>query len=173
MAMAKNRSRIFSSCSLLMSLLFFYSALVQFNDPDWYFWLPLYSSAFLVNLLNMRIPTKSKTLTLVARLTLVGGNLLFVKVVIEALALSGFSAFWSINMRERVVREKVGSGLVVLSMLLHLKASSTTSTNQKKISKRNQVSALPEAGMALLAVLSYGLSIYAFGFINKEEMKFS
>ncbi|KAJ1697195.1 hypothetical protein LUZ63_005707 [Rhynchospora breviuscula] len=172
-AMAKNRSRIFSSCSLLMSLLFFYSALVQFNDPDWYFWLPLYSSAFLVNLLNMRIPSKSKTLTLVAQLTLVGGNLLFVKVVIEALVLSGFSAFWSMDMRERVVREKVGSGLVVLSMLLHLKASSTTSTNQTKFSKRNQVSALPEAGMALLVVLSYGLSIYVFGFINKEEMKFS
>ncbi|KAJ3697603.1 hypothetical protein LUZ61_001308 [Rhynchospora tenuis] len=173
MAMAKRRSRIFSSCSLLMSLLFFYSALVQFNDPDWYFWLPLYSSAFLVNLLNMRIPWKSKALTLVAQLTLVGGNLLFVKVVIEALVSSGFSAFWSMDMRERVVREKVGSGLVVLSMLLHLKTSATTSTNQAKFSKRNQVLALPEAGMALLAVLSYGLSIYVFGFINKEEMKFS
>jgi hypothetical protein len=29
------------------------------------------------------------------------------------------------------------------------------------------------AGMALLAVLSHGLSIYVFGFINKEELKFS
>ncbi|KAF3338363.1 transmembrane protein 220 [Carex littledalei] len=137
MPMRKNQSRIFSFCSLLMSLLFAYSALVQLNDPDWYFWLPLYSSAFLVNLLKVGMPSKKRTLILVAQLTLVGGNLLFVKVVIEALISGGLSAFWSMDMRERVVREKVGSGLVVLFMLLHFKASTTTSTHLTKFAKRN------------------------------------
>lgn len=112
---------------------------------DWYFWLPLYSSAFLVNLLK-GIPSKKRTLNLVAQLTLVGGNLLFVKVVIEALISGGLSAFWSMDMRERVVREKVGSGLVVLSMLLHLKASTTTSTDQTKFAKRNQKSPFSQVG---------------------------
>lgn len=92
------------------------------------------------------MPSKKRILNLVAQLTLVGGNLLFVKVVIEALILGGLSAFWSMDMRERVMREKVGSGLVVLSMLLHLKASSTTSTDQTKFAKRNKKSAFSQVG---------------------------
>lgn len=92
------------------------------------------------------MPSKKRTLNLVAQLTLVGGNLLFVKVVIEALISGGLSAFWSMDMRERVVREKAGSGLVVLSMLLHLKASTTTSTDETKFAKRNKKSAFSQVG---------------------------
>lgn len=51
------------------------------------------------------------------------GLLLFVKVVMEELG-NGIAGFWSIDMRERVVREKLGSWLVVISMFLFLESSS-------------------------------------------------
>jgi hypothetical protein len=98
--------------------------------------------------------SKKKTLNLVAKLTLVGGNLLFVKVVIEAQLLSGLLAIWSMDMRERVVREKVGSGLVVLSMFLHLK-DSATSTDHTKFAKQTRISAFPQVGETLYETISY------------------
>ena len=33
------------------------------------------------------------------------------------------AGFWSLNLSERVVREKIGSGLVVISLILQLEAS--------------------------------------------------
>ncbi|XWS45354.1 hypothetical protein CRYUN_Cryun15aG0129600 [Craigia yunnanensis] len=55
--MAKPRE-LFSSCSLLMAVMFGFSLSAQLNDPDWYFWFPLYACAGVVNLLNWRISPK-------------------------------------------------------------------------------------------------------------------
>ncbi|KAJ3672793.1 hypothetical protein LUZ60_006167 [Juncus effusus] len=169
MAVSKNKSyALLSYSSLLMSLLFAYSALVQLNDPDWYFWLPLYSGAFVVNL--FKLSKRSTALNQVANMSLIGGFLLYIKVVVEDW-MNGIAGFWSIDMRERVVREKIGSALVFLSMLLHLKL--THLPKQSKKETTHQPFPLIETGMALLAAGSYGLSIYVLAFVNKEEMIFS
>ncbi|KAK4426324.1 hypothetical protein Salat_1400900 [Sesamum alatum] len=107
-------------CCLLMALLFAVSACFQFNDPDWYFWIPLYVTASLVNLLNWAKPDSRTTKT--GGFAFCLGVFLFVKVSIEA----SVHEFWSLDMRERVVREKFGSGLVVVSMFLYLDSSSTS-----------------------------------------------
>ncbi|URD99671.1 hypothetical protein MUK42_27413 [Musa troglodytarum] len=120
MAMLNVHSPVFSACSVLMSLLFAYSASVQLDDPDWYFWFPLYAFAFGINLLHCGFT--SNTLSRSAVSVLCAGILLLAKVIVEGYV-KGLAGLWSLNMRERVVREKLGSGLVVMSMLLHLKAS--------------------------------------------------
>ncbi|PIA55594.1 hypothetical protein AQUCO_00700121v1 [Aquilegia coerulea] len=119
-------TKLFKSCSLLMAFLFAYSASVQFNDPvrvlhdysDWYLWFPLYASACVVNLLLHNIFKTCKT---IAKVAFWLGVFLFVKVVIEDYV-NELAGFWSLDLEERVVREKIGSGLVVISMLLHLEA---------------------------------------------------
>eukprot|EP00250_Pteridium_aquilinum_P005413 c15504_g1_i2 orf=265-705(-) len=97
-----------------MAGLFAYSASVQLDDIDWYFWLPFYSSASLISLThgvaNARYP-------LWALLNFFFGLLLFIKVVLEAAAMG---AILSLDMNERVVREKLGSLLVILAMVLQL-----------------------------------------------------
>ncbi|KAK3223726.1 hypothetical protein Dsin_010751 [Dipteronia sinensis] len=113
--------KLFNICSLLMSSMFAYSASVQLNDHDWYFWFPLYACACGVNLVHWK--TSSKNITgYAAKEALLLGISMFVKVVIEDFV-SGTAGFCSLNLMERVVREKIGSGLVVISMILHLKAS--------------------------------------------------
>ncbi|KAJ4824230.1 hypothetical protein Tsubulata_022755 [Turnera subulata] len=57
----------------------------------------------------------------IAKMTVLLGTFLFVKVVVEDFR-SGKAGFWSLDLSERVMREKTGSGLVVVSMLLHLEA---------------------------------------------------
>ncbi|KAM7506940.1 hypothetical protein LguiA_017393 [Lonicera macranthoides] len=106
-----------------MASLFALSASMQFNDPDWYFWLPLYAIACAVNLVNGVFT--HKITKQVPKFGLWLGILLFIKVVLEDL-LHGISGFWSLNLRDRVVREKFGSGLVISCMLLHLQVSSKT-----------------------------------------------
>ncbi|GMN29733.1 hypothetical protein TIFTF001_002545 [Ficus carica] len=113
-------TKIYSFCSLAMAALFLYSASVQLNDPDWYFWLPLYSGACVVNLLNWAI--SSKTIKNLAEFTLCLGMFLFIKVVLED-SRNGISGFWSLDLSERVIREKIGSGLVMISLVLHLLTS--------------------------------------------------
>ncbi|EXB77861.1 hypothetical protein L484_009157 [Morus notabilis] len=115
-------TKLHSFCSLAMAALFLYSASVQLNDPDWYFWLPLYSGACIVNLLNCII--SSKPIKNLAEATLFLGNFLFIKVVVEDFR-SGISGFWSLNLSERVTREKIGSGLVIISMALQLLRSNS------------------------------------------------
>lgn len=61
--------------------------------------------------------------TYTAKFALWLGIVLFVKVVIEDFV-KGVAGFCSLDLTERVVREKIGSGLVVISMILHLKSSS-------------------------------------------------
>uniref|UniRef100_A0A5B7BS30 Transmembrane protein n=1 Tax=Davidia involucrata TaxID=16924 RepID=A0A5B7BS30_DAVIN len=129
--MATPRKLLFSLCSLQMASLFAFSASVQFNDPDWYFWFPLYATACVVNLVNG--VSIYKIIRPIAKLALWLGVLLFIKVVIEDFV-DGIAGFWSSDMRERVVREKFGSGLVVISMFLQLEALSTPNhpTKEKK-----------------------------------------
>lgn len=144
-------TKLYILCCLLMAALFAYSASVQLNDPgtlifvtflllhcwqqsklifsafflffflsDWYFWFPLYAIACVVNLVNWAI--SSKKIKQVAEAALWLGMFLFIKVVAEDYV-SGVSGFWSLDLRERVIREKIGSGLVIISMVLQLMAS--------------------------------------------------
>ncbi|XP_015890190.3 uncharacterized protein LOC107424829 [Ziziphus jujuba] len=125
--------KLYSLCCLLMATLFAYSASVQLNDPDWYFWFPLYAGAFVVNLLNWIIP--SSTISHVAAISLWLGIYLFIKVVVEDF-MNSISGFWSLDLSERVIREKVGSGLVVLSMILHLITSSSPRVFMHRINNK-------------------------------------
>ncbi|KAL0380927.1 UNVERIFIED_CONTAM: hypothetical protein Sangu_0157000 [Sesamum angustifolium] len=111
-------------CCLLMAVFFAVSACFQFNDPDWYFWIPLYVTASAVNLVNWEKPPDSRTRK-TGRFAFWLGVLLFVKVSIEGFV-DGRDGFWSLDMRDRVVREKFGSGLVVISMFLYLDTSSNS-----------------------------------------------
>ncbi|KAK4743391.1 hypothetical protein SAY87_001392 [Trapa incisa] len=162
MAMAAHpkRMRIYT---LLMALLFGYSASVQLNDPDWYLWLPLYTLACLVNLPGLQAsasPIKRK----MGKMALLLGLLLFFKVVVGD-HMKGVAGFWSFDMRERVVREKFGSGLVVASMILHLTASSSSSPTESEVSR------FVEYEMAILVGISYVLTFIFFVF-HKADMKF-
>lgn len=58
------------------------------------------------------------------------GALLFIKVVIEDFA-SGIAGLCSLDLTERVVREKIVSGFVVISMILHLEAASVNKKEQE------------------------------------------
>lgn len=64
----------------------------------------------------------SKAIKQVAEAALWLGIFLFVKVTAESA-----SGFLSLDLSERVIREKVGSGLVIISMLLQLAASKSSS----------------------------------------------
>ncbi|XP_034682528.1 uncharacterized protein LOC117912147 isoform X2 [Vitis riparia] len=132
-------TKLFSLCSLLMASLFAWSSSVQFDDPDWYFWFPLYASACGVNLING----------------------------IGALSLKPIR-FWSLDLKEKVVREKFGSGFVVNSMYLQLQAASVQKDYVKR--KEKKVPRYVECGMAILVVASYGMS-YGFFVLQKGEMK--
>ena len=66
--------------------------------------------------------SSTTTIMHVARVSLLLGLFLFIKVVIEDFV-NEIAGFWSLNLSERVVREKIGSGLVVISLILQLEAS--------------------------------------------------
>ncbi|CAA7393827.1 unnamed protein product [Spirodela intermedia] len=161
MAEQTRRSLLFSTCSLLMAALFAYSASVQLDDPDWYLWLPLYAVASAVNLLQ--IGTTVKSVQSVARLTLLIGGALFLKVAVEGYA-HGTAGVWSLDMRERVVREKLGSALVTVSMLLHLEPLPPIS--EEKPTARRCV----DYGMASAVAVSLGLCIRFF-MVDKRDMR--
>lgn len=88
---------------------------------DWYFWFPLYSCACLINLISCIITTKLNKL--IATITLWIGILLCSKVVVEDYVYE-IAGFWSLDLSERVVREKVGSIFVVISIFLQMEAFS-------------------------------------------------
>ncbi|XP_059295223.1 uncharacterized protein LOC132048331 [Lycium ferocissimum] len=156
MQITASRLSVSSCSSLLMAFLFALSAYFQFNDPDWYFWFPLYALACLVNIVN--------GFTKIARVALcMGGTILFLKVVTEDVRFhQGISGIWSFDMRERVVREKIGSGLVILSMSL---------LSQKGNPNNTKLSDHIEFGQSILVAIGYGLSS-AFFLLSKPEMKF-
>jgi hypothetical protein len=105
-----------------MAFLFAYSASVQLNDPDWYFWFPLYTLACVVNLINYRRRIK----LMMMRTALSLGVFLLVKVIAEDVITEKVGVL-SLDLTHRVVREKIGSGLVIASMVLQLQASSSSS----------------------------------------------
>ncbi|KAL8546228.1 hypothetical protein ACS0TY_006078 [Phlomoides rotata] len=137
-------------CHLLMASLFALSASFQFNDPDWYLWIPLYSTACVANLVNGAKGMGKFALWL--------GLLLFIKVAVEDLINGAAAAgFWSLDMRERVVREKFGSGLVVTSMFLV--SSSDPNHHPTRLTKY---------GMTILVGVAYGLNFIFFTFQHHE-----
>ncbi|XP_052480501.1 uncharacterized protein LOC105787574 isoform X2 [Gossypium raimondii] len=90
--MAKPRN-LFTCCSLLMAIMFGLSSSVQLNDPGY--------------------------IKHVAQVALCLGVLLFIKVVVEGYVRK-IAGLWSLDLAERVVREKTGSLLAIISMVLHL-----------------------------------------------------
>ncbi|XP_070670575.1 uncharacterized protein [Malus domestica] len=78
-------TKLYTLCSLLMASLFAYSASVQLNDPDWYFWFPLYFGACFVNLVIWAV--SSKAIKQVAEAALWLGIFLFIKVTAESASL--------------------------------------------------------------------------------------
>lgn len=158
---------------------------------DWYLWFPLYAMACLVNMVN-GVPKVTKT----AKIALLMGIILFLKVVIEDVRFhQGITGLWSFDMRERVVREKLGSGLVILSMSLQLLKSDT---NNPSLANHVEFGNFPKslfsffgliliwvlvlafyfivhlfciAGQSILVAIGYGLS-FAFLLFSRPEMKF-
>ncbi|XP_070670576.1 uncharacterized protein [Malus domestica] len=82
-------TKLYTLCSLLMASLFAYSASVQLNDPDWYFWFPLYFGACFVNLVIWAV--SSKAIKQVAEAALWLGIFLFIKVTAESASLKGMA----------------------------------------------------------------------------------
>ncbi|XP_022133255.1 transmembrane protein 220 [Momordica charantia] len=161
-------SKLYSSCSLLMAFLFAYSTAVQFNDPDWYLWVPLYGCACAVNLPNWVI--SSETIGYVAKATLGLGIYLWVKVVAEDYV-NGIAGFLSLDLSERVVREKTGSGLVMASMILVLMAESPSPKLHRTSKSLRPFPRYLPCGMATLVAFSYGLPVFFF-LVQKGKMKF-
>ncbi|GLU13668.1 hypothetical protein SLE2022_302880 [Rubroshorea leprosula] len=102
-----------------------------------------------------------------AKGTLWLGIFLFIKVVVED-HLSGIAGFLSLDLTERVVREKIGSGLVITSMILHLIATSEPLDPKQR--KENRVSKYVGYGMAILVGFSFGHP-FVFLVIQKGEFK--
>ncbi|KAM1426286.1 hypothetical protein FF2_018346 [Malus domestica] len=159
-------TKLYTLCSLLMASLFAYSASVQLNDPDWYFWFPLYFGACFVNLVIWAV--SSKAIKQVAEAALWLGIFLFIKVTAESASLKGASGFLSLDLSERVIREKVGSGLVIISMLLQLAASK--SSLAKALLQQSYYPTYVKYGMAVLVGFSFGLP-FVFFVVQKGEMK--
>ncbi|XP_048233394.1 uncharacterized protein LOC8260590 [Ricinus communis] len=163
-------SLFFSFCSTLMAAVFAYSASVQLNDLDWYFWFPLYACASLVNLVNWAISSKT-IVRQIAKVTILLGIFLFLKVVIEGFV-SGKTGFWSLDLSERVAREKTGSGLVIISLILHLEASSEPKqSSSRKDGNKKGFPTCVEYGMAILVTFSFGLP-FIFFVVKNGEMRF-
>lgn len=59
---------------------------------------------------------------------------MYVKVVLEDFVY-GIAGFWSLDLSERVVREKIGSILVVISMILYIEASKVQNDPVKEMEK--------------------------------------
>lgn len=71
---------------------------------------------------------------LIAKTALWIGILLYLKVVVEDFVY-GIAGFWSLDLSKRVVREKIGSMLVVLSTFLQMEASKFQNDPQKNREK--------------------------------------
>lgn len=95
-----------------------------------------------MNLLNPTYSNK-ETVRKIAVMALWLGLFLFIKVVWEDHR-HKIAGFCSWDLRERVVREKFGSGLVFCSMFLHLKAASDPLEGNTR--KKDQFEPLVEFG---------------------------
>ncbi|KAG8367028.1 hypothetical protein BUALT_Bualt16G0029800 [Buddleja alternifolia] len=155
--MAEGSNKLLGICYMLLASHFAVSASFQLNDPDWYFWIPLYASACVVNLVNWAKAISSRSIRKLAKFGFWIGVSLFIKVTIESL-LHGRDKFWSIDMRDRIVRERFGSGLVICSMFLHLDSSSDP----------NHPTRVTKYGVPVLVGIAYGLSFVFFVFQHEE-----
>ncbi|KAK6152673.1 hypothetical protein DH2020_012312 [Rehmannia glutinosa] len=156
---AVSKTSLLGACNLLMATLFALSTCFQFDDSDWYFWIPLYATACIVNLVNWSKP--NSRMRKLAKFAFWLGLFLFIKVSIEDFV-KGTDGFWSTDMKERIVREKFGSGLVIISMFLFLQNSSNSNSHPTQVTKY---------GMPILVGIAYGLSFVFFAF-QHDEMKY-
>ncbi|KAL0733790.1 hypothetical protein Bca4012_010000 [Brassica carinata] len=152
----ENPRNLFRISSLLMAFLFAYSAFVQLNDSDWYLWFPLYALASAVNLINSRRICKSRRILQMTRTALGLGLFLLVKVIKEDIITEKVGTL-SLDLTHRVVREKIGSGLVIASMVLQLQASCSKP-------KKKSVDFV----MAATVIFGYGLPFWFFTIENGE-----
>ncbi|KAI3883474.1 hypothetical protein MKW92_037265 [Papaver armeniacum] len=168
--------KVFTISSLLMVFLFAHYASFQilpipkpsfiyFRVTNWYFWLPLYTFAFAVNMINISTYKQSQEIKNIAKLDLLLGIFLFLKVVIEDYVYE-LASFSSMHFSQRVLREKTGIGLVVILMLLQLLSSSDQST--KGNTKIKVVPRYVNYGMTLLVILSYVIPLVFFVFLKRE-----
>ncbi|CAM6097731.1 unnamed protein product [Calypogeia fissa] len=152
-------SRSCSVCSLLLSVLFAYSASVQLNDHDWYIWLPFYTLACLVCLAHAFQFSAASRLS--AFVGLVGGSLLFIKVVLEGCfrdEVFSWTDLVSLDMEQTLVREKLGSLIVCLALWLELEVSKLA------VGENSWSLASLHTGMFLLVSASIGLcAVYCAG----------
>ncbi|KAL3695633.1 hypothetical protein R1sor_009709 [Riccia sorocarpa] len=150
--------REFSISSSILAVVFAYSASVQLNDIDWYFWLPLYSLACFVCLAT----TTARFAALGRILSDTGlfcSSILFLKVVLEGCHQEGvisWKKFISLDMNQRLVREKLGSLLVCVSMC----SCRGARKNQQEQAVRS--GAFFQSGRRLLAVITICLSVAYF-----------
>ncbi|KAK9669920.1 hypothetical protein RND81_13G164200 [Saponaria officinalis] len=145
--------KLYIICSILMATLFVTSSFVQFNDPDWYFWIALYAGAAYVNLMNVvGIVSYERTLD-VGNVMLILGQFLLSKVVLEG----GLVRLLSMDLRERLVRETIGSALVIVCMIFQISASASFDRDSAKQVK-TEVAPATKYGMAMLVGIGYGLS---------------
>ncbi|CAN8284041.1 unnamed protein product [Cochlearia groenlandica] len=156
--MEKKLTSNFKICSLLMGFIFAYSASVQLNDHDWHFWFPLYTLACIVNLKNFKRISKSRRIKQMIIIDLGLAMFLFVKVVAEDVITEKIGVL-SLDLSHRVVREKIGSVLVIASMVMQLQVSSLK-PNHKCV----------DFGMVATTIFSYGLPFWFFT-IEKREIK--
>ena len=98
-----------------------------------------------MNLLNWAV--SSKAIRVLAEAELCLAISLFVKVVIEDIVFfNGISGFWSLDLSERVVREKTGSGLVAIAMVLQMIASSSKIRQRSENKDMNKFTRYVEFG---------------------------
>ncbi|KAH9613752.1 hypothetical protein KSS87_017199, partial [Heliosperma pusillum] len=164
-------ANLYLICSLLMAALFIISTCAQFDDPDWYLWIPVYAGAAFVNLMNLIGSGSSKITTNIGTFILGAGECLLSKVILEHFTGESVSVgILSMNMRERVVREKFGSALVILCMILQVSAGTEFQKDPAKKTKMD-VASPTKYGMAILVCIGYGLSA-VFLMFHVTEMKF-
>lgn len=101
-----------------------------------------------VNLINGMGAFSSKPINTIAKVALWLGVALFFKVVVEDFVY-GIAGFWSFDLKERVVREKFGSGLVVNSMYLQLKDASVQKDRVKRKEKKGRTKCV-ESGESIV-----------------------
>lgn len=151
-----------------MAVLFIASASVQFNDQDWYFWIPLYGCAAYVHLVSCWSRLPLTAVRGISKVALCQGQILLSKVLLEY-DFRDIAGMLSLDMRDRVVREKFGCVLVIISMILQLSALEWFHQDHSR-RKNMQVPESIIYGTLILVGISYGLSL-VFLMYPEEEIK--
>uniref|UniRef100_A0A7C9CRQ0 Uncharacterized protein n=2 Tax=Opuntia streptacantha TaxID=393608 RepID=A0A7C9CRQ0_OPUST len=162
-------AKLYMISSILMAALFIVSASVQFNDKGWLAWILLYASAAYVNLTSCIKQLPLKFVGGMSKLTGFHAQFLLTQVILDD-SFHGKAGLWSLDMREKLVREKLGCILVILSVVLQ---TSAIELFHRDPSRRvnMQVSPSIQNGMAILVGIGYGLS-FVFLKYHEQDMKF-